>query len=77
MLAKPWRSRFAARLVKTVTKPAAERAKEHPRLFPYVLTDQIRPEPRPVIKKKPVLVPDTKKKAPPRPTAMWHFIKRP
>jgi hypothetical protein len=76
MLAKPWRSRFTARLVKSVTKPAAERAAEHPRLFPYHLTDQIRPEPKVVLRKKPVLVPAEKKKTPPRPQAIWHFIKR-
>ncbi|MFO1147855.1 MAG: hypothetical protein U1E62_05705 [Alsobacter sp.] len=77
MLAKPWRSRFTARLVKSVTKPAAERAREHPRLFPYFLTDQIRPEPKavPKPKPKPVLVPETKKKAPWRPQTVWHFIK--
>jgi hypothetical protein len=76
MLAKPWRSRFTARLAKSVTKPAVERAAEHPRLFPYFLTDQARPEPKAVLRKKPAVTPQETKKAPPRTQPAWYFIKR-
>lgn len=77
MIKKPWRSRFAARLVAGVSQSAAERKAVRRRLFPYRMTDGA-PEPsRAMLRKaKVVAAPVEEKAAPTRKQVTWHYAKR-